>query len=61
VVTEIAVQREERRFQGKLEALNYAIGRLAVYGACACVTVTDAGGIVFDREQVRRTFETLKH
>lgn len=60
VVTKTADQREERAFRDKPEAMDYAVRRLAFYGGVARVVIENEGGIVFDHNDIRRTFETVR-
>jgi hypothetical protein len=60
VVTKTAERKEERAFRDKPEAMDYAVRRLAFYGGGASVVIENEGGIVFDQNDIRRTFETVR-
>jgi hypothetical protein len=60
VVTKTAEKKEERAFRDKPEAMDYAVRRLAFYAGVASVVIENEGGIVFDQNDIRHTFETVR-
>ena len=60
VVTKTAEKKEERAFRDKPEAMDYAVRRLAFYRGGASVFIESDSGIVFDQDDIRRTFETVR-
>jgi hypothetical protein len=40
--------------------MHYAIERLNFYSGCAAIKIESKGEIVFDEQDIRRTFETVR-